>query len=317
MRIINNHDLICDCSDNIGTRYLLNDACFLLKKILVSAAAIGNEGSISVYNFQQNIINSHNNTALSGCYRCAHPEPSSGEGRRRCADTGVLGPVPGILGSMQALAVIDICRSIQRYDDIRIFDGATLRSFKRAPRRSDCILCGDHPTIHNIAHTKQNCQNFGICVEISNKNSCCFGALLKRTSPSSPLPPEAEISCTDLALKLKCSTPLLIDVRDNRQFSICSLPQANSLPLREILLRTPQATAEEIKRLLIISEGTAGPKASSSLFVLCRRGVDSVTATRHLRQQVVPFLPQNLTIQNVTGGLDAWRAQIDPTFPTY
>ena len=83
--LVESHDIIADCSDNIGTRYLLNDACFLGRKILVGAAALRSEGSLARWGCTN-----------GPCYRCVNPKPSHHESCRRCADHGVLGPIPGM-----------------------------------------------------------------------------------------------------------------------------------------------------------------------------------------------------------------------------
>jgi len=113
------HDIVVDCSDNIGTRYLLNDACFLARKPLIGAAALGVEGTLARWG----------NTSGSGCYRCVHPRPVMHEARRSCVDRGVLGPVPGALGALQALDVIRYVSGDVAAAPVRIFDGTSLRSF--------------------------------------------------------------------------------------------------------------------------------------------------------------------------------------------
>ena len=83
--LVASHDIVADCSDNVGTRYLLNDACFLSDKVLVGAAALGTEGTLVRWDY-----------AIGPCYRCICPIPSYHESRRQCTDHGVLGPVPGV-----------------------------------------------------------------------------------------------------------------------------------------------------------------------------------------------------------------------------
>jgi len=118
------HDIVVDCSDNIGTRYLLNDTCFLARKPLIAAAALGVEGTLARWG----------KTGGSGCYRCVHPRPVTHEARRSCADRGVLGPVPGALGALQALDVIRYVSGDVDAAPVRIFDGTSLRSFLPPPR---------------------------------------------------------------------------------------------------------------------------------------------------------------------------------------
>ena len=143
--LVEKHSIVVDCSDNIGTRYLLNDACFLAGKPLISAAALGIEGSLTRWG-----------KTGGPCYRCVIPRPSSLEARRRCADQGVLGPVPGVLGALQAL---DVLRYLSKLDGLinkmHIFDGTGLKAFGLPPRRPTCVLCGEAQTIESLQDSKQ------------------------------------------------------------------------------------------------------------------------------------------------------------------
>jgi adenylyltransferase and sulfurtransferase len=97
MEIIQDHDCIVDASDNPRTRYLINDACVLAGKPLISGSAIGTEGQLSVFNWKD-----------GPCYRCLFPKPSITAGAKSCSDNGVLGPVPGLIGVLQSLEVIKV-----------------------------------------------------------------------------------------------------------------------------------------------------------------------------------------------------------------
>ena len=98
MEIVKDHDCIVDASDNPRTRYLINDACVLAGKPLISGSAIGTEGQLSVFNHGED----------GPCYRCLYPKPSITSGAKSCSDNGVLGPVPGLIGVMQALEVLKV-----------------------------------------------------------------------------------------------------------------------------------------------------------------------------------------------------------------
>jgi adenylyltransferase and sulfurtransferase len=97
LTLVSAHDCIVDASDNPQTRYLINDACVLSGKPLVSGSAMGMEGQLTVYNYQG-----------GPCYRCLYPKPNATEGAKSCADNGVLGPVPGLIGILQAIETIKI-----------------------------------------------------------------------------------------------------------------------------------------------------------------------------------------------------------------
>lgn len=95
--IVSQHDCVVDASDNPLTRYTVNDACVLGNIPLVSGSAIGCEGQLTVYNYKG-----------GPCYRCLYPKQSSSEGSKTCSDNGVLGPVPGLVGILQAMETIKV-----------------------------------------------------------------------------------------------------------------------------------------------------------------------------------------------------------------
>lgn len=97
LELVSEHDCVIDASDNPQTRYTINDACVIGGKPLVSGSAMGCEGQLSVYNYNG-----------GPCYRCLYPKVSVAEGSKTCADNGVLGPVPGIIGMLQAMETIKI-----------------------------------------------------------------------------------------------------------------------------------------------------------------------------------------------------------------
>lgn len=287
--LVENHSIVVDCSDNIGTRYLLNDACFLAGKVLISAAALGIEGSLTRWGENG-----------GPCYRCVIPQPSSLEARRRCADQGVLGPVPGVLGALQAL---DVLRYLSKHDGMinkmHIFDGTGLKSFELPPRRPTCELCGEAQVIESLQDSKQWALDQGLHVDL-DETLCGFGNLL----PSEPikLPLVNEITVVDLKQIIDSTASLiLVDVRDPSQFAMCKLQSSVSLPLRQIL-ETPDSASSVLR---------AKTALDSPIYVLCRRGVDSRVATAELLKLGYS------KASNVLGGLDAWRRSIDPEFPSY
>lgn len=289
--LVESHDIVADCSDNVGTRYLLNDVCFLGGKTLVVAAALGTEGSLARWNYED-----------GPCFRCVSPTPSHHESRRKCTDHGVLGPIPGALGALQAL---DVLRCLADMGDngssvLRIFDGLSLRPFGLPQRRRNCALCGDNPSLISLADSERWARNQGLSVD-SNYQMCHFGAF--PVPPLAPLPRHNEATALDLKAALQSSRPcVILDVRDSIQFTICKLPGALSLPLRGIL-EQPVVTTTKVR--------DASSSHNPDLFVLCRRGIDSRFAT----QILIKLGFRN--VRNVTGGLDAWRREADPTFPVY
>ena len=102
MDIFKNYDIVCDCTDNVATRYLINDVCVLLNIPLVSGSALRWDGQISVYHYGPECP----------CYRCLFPSPPDPNSVTNCNEGGVLGPIVGTIGSMQALEVMKIAANV-------------------------------------------------------------------------------------------------------------------------------------------------------------------------------------------------------------
>ena len=177
--LVKQADCVLDCTDNAQTRYLLSDACAVLKKPLVSAAAVGTEGQLTVYvddgttstsgvgNFRatggKETSTSGSDTSATAtfqnpknhlpCYRCIFPVPPSASDRPNCAQGGVLGPVPGVMGVLQALEAIKVCTNLgERFGGrLLMFDAlAANRNFSSIALRGrdpKCVACGDRPSI--------------------------------------------------------------------------------------------------------------------------------------------------------------------------
>ena len=148
LKIIENYDIVVDCSDNVPTRYLLNDAAVLLSKPLVSGGAIRTDGQLTVYNHG------------GPCYRCVFPTPPPPETVGNCGSVGVIGAITGTIGSLQALQVIQIItgtKNIYKGQEtlagkLLIFDGSSMdfRKIKLRGRQESCAVCGIKPTIRKL-----------------------------------------------------------------------------------------------------------------------------------------------------------------------
>lgn len=148
--IISQFDVVIDATDNFTARYLISDCCFFLGKPLVEGAAVGYVGVLM--------------TIIPGktpCYRCLYPEPPEDGVMETCSDTGILGTVTGIIGSMQALEAVKVITSIGETVSGRVifFDAlSTEFSDLKLTQSPECALCGEHPTVTELVEYEVKCR---------------------------------------------------------------------------------------------------------------------------------------------------------------
>lgn len=141
--LIGRYDIVVTAVDNFPTRYLLNDACVLLRKTLVDGAVLRMTGLAMTVKGGE-----------TACYRCLFPEPPPPAGVISCSEAGVLGPIPGLIGSIQALEVIKVLTGAGRplHDRLLQYDGGAMRFTEVAVERApSCPVCGDRPTVTELA----------------------------------------------------------------------------------------------------------------------------------------------------------------------
>jgi molybdopterin/thiamine biosynthesis adenylyltransferase len=149
LEILSGYDLALDGSDNFPTRYLLNDACFFRGIPLVSGAVLQLQGQVT--------------TILPGegpCYRCLFPEPPEPDAVQSCAEAGILGSVAGVVGSLQATEALKVILGLPGVLAGRLLTlNLASMSFREipVPRRADCDLCGDRPTVTSLATYDREC----------------------------------------------------------------------------------------------------------------------------------------------------------------
>ena len=277
-------DCVVDACDNPQTRYVCNDVCILSKIPLISGSAMGTEGQLTVYGF--------NNSA---CYRCLYPKVNQSEGCKSCSDNGVLGTVPGLIGILQATETLKVltgvgkpmCEKLLMYDSM----SSTFMSVKKPSSRKECIVCGNRENLMNLNDCKD------LSTDIRGPQSKNINASLpqvKNTISSKNM----NISCQEYEQIRKNKIPhILLDVRVERQFEMCSLPGALNFELGKI-----SDNMNKIKELC--DDGKA-------IYCICRRGIASVEATKLISQST------GLPVQNVIGGYNAWQKEVDSSFPTY
>ncbi|XP_072032672.1 adenylyltransferase and sulfurtransferase MOCS3-like [Amphiura filiformis] len=284
--IISKYDIVLDCTDNVATRYLLNDACILSGKPLVSGSALRFEGQLTVYNYEG-----------GPCYRCLYPKPPPAETVTNCSEGGVLGVIPGIIGCMQALEALKIAAGLgSSYSQkLLVFDGldGTFRTIKLRGRQTKCAACGNNPTVTSLINYVEFC-GAGASDKCMNLN--ILGA-------------EDRISVQELSQVIehdaeKC---VLLDVRLPVEFDICRLPKFINIPIKEL---ESEISLDKLQH--VISQRSSGDK--TQVFVVCRRGNDSQNAVVLLKDKLAAL---SVRIRDVKGGLYAWTKHIDSDFPKY
>ncbi len=272
LEIARNYDIVIDGTDNFPTRYLSNDVCVFLKKPNVY-------GSIFRFDGQCTVFAPH---IEGGCYRCMFPEPPPPGMVPSCAEGGVLGVLPGIIGVMQAIEAIKLIMGIGDSLTGRLvhFDALKLK-FKEYRLRRDpkCPVCGDCPTITELIDYDQFC---GIPQAEAAEAA---------EAAAEPVP---TLSVQDLKTRLDGKEKfVLLDVREQFEFDICRIAGSTLIPLSELPSRMSELdSADEI-------------------VIHCKSGVRSAKALKLLKEAGFAKL------WNVAGGISAWSDEIDPSVPKY
>ncbi|XP_071080310.1 adenylyltransferase and sulfurtransferase MOCS3-like [Haliotis cracherodii] len=288
LAIISQYDVVLDASDNVATRYLLNDACVLAGKPLVSGSALRFEGQLTVYNHRG-----------GPCYRCLFPKPPPPETVTNCSEGGVLGVVPGIIGCLQALETVKIVADIGTSSSQRLllFDAldGMFRTIKLRPRQPKCPVCGDNPSITQLMDYEQFCG-----ARATDKEHAL--TVLDDTERISPKVYQE--------MMVKGSPHILVDVRTEVEMGICQLPHPSvNIPISSI------DKADCVERLKsTVKKQPTGSNSPVSVVLVCRRGNDSQNAVRSLQHSLSDC---NVTLKDIRGGLHAWARQVDKDFPVY
>uniref|UniRef100_K7G8D4 Adenylyltransferase and sulfurtransferase MOCS3 n=1 Tax=Pelodiscus sinensis TaxID=13735 RepID=K7G8D4_PELSI len=293
LELVRQYDVVADCSDNVPTRYLVSDACVLAGKPLVSASALRLEGQLVVYNYQG-----------GPCYRCLFPKPPPPETVTNCADGGVLGVVPGIMGCIQALEVLKIASGIGSgfSQFMLMFDAleGRFRNIKLRPKKSDCAICGDSPTMTSLQDYEAFCGS-------SATDKCRSLHLL--TS-------KERISVEEYKKLWDEQVPhILVDVRPQVEVDICSLAHSVHVPLSKLEGQNEECLKYLGKRICKEKQRTSS-KTAFPVYVICKLGNDSQKAVRVLQELPDKELG-SIVAKDIQGGLMAWARKIDPSFPQY
>jgi sulfur-carrier protein adenylyltransferase/sulfurtransferase len=264
--ILKDYDFIVDGTDNFPTRYLVNDASVLLGKPNVYGSIFRFEGQVTVFGYPD-----------GPCYRCLYPEPPPPGLVPSCAEGGVLGVLPGIVGSIQAAETLKLIIGVGEplVGRLLLFDALAMRFRELKLRKNpECPLCGTHPTITKLIDYAEFC---GIRGE-------------EAPAPQTTVP---EITPRDLKARLDRGDDLyILDVREPHEYQICNLG-GHLIPLGDLSKRVSELDS------------------SREIVAHCRSGKRSAEAVEFLQRAGFR------KVLNLKGGILAWSDDVDPSVPKY
>lgn len=265
--IIKDYDVVADGTDNFPTRYLVNDACVLLGKPNAYGSIFRFEGQASVFGHED-----------GPCYRCLYPEPPPPGLVPSCAEGGVLGILPGVIGVIQATETVKLLLGIGQTlkGRLLLYDALNMKFRELKLRRNpECPICGDHKTITKLIDYQQFC---GIFPE----------------APAEPSMSKTEITVKEVKERLDRGDKFtLVDVREVYEHQIGNIPQARLIPLGELGSRMGELNPDD------------------DIVIHCKAGGRSAKACEALRAAGFK------DVKNMTGGILAWSDQVDPSVPKY
>ncbi|OJJ50796.1 hypothetical protein ASPZODRAFT_21315 [Penicilliopsis zonata CBS 506.65] len=326
--IFKDYDLILDCTDNPATRYLISDTAVLLGKPLVSASALRTEGQLMVLN---NPPRAPGDKTGGPCYRCVFPKPPPADSVVSCADGGILGPVVGTMGVLQALEAIKVLSvpPVDNHDEAGNLPGSSsspsllifsayssppFRSIRLRSRRANCAVCSAEATVTLDTIMGGSTDYVFFC------GSTTPQALLAPDERVSPLEYRQRHPTVDSPETIEKKSHIMIDVREKVQFDICNLESSINVPISTILStsRSNAAISSEDHPPLPywVPDDVKSADPNSPIYVVCRLGNDSQIVVRKLKELGLDRDGERY-IGDIRGGFHAWRQQIDPEWPEY
>ncbi len=267
--IVRQYDIVVDGTDNFPTRYLVNDACVLEDKPLIYASIFQFEGQATVFHYKD-----------GPCYRCLYPEPPPPGLVPSCAEGGVLGVLPGVMGVIQATEAIKIIlkQGLTLAGRLLLYDAMDMK-FREVKLRRDpaCPACGDHPVIHEAVEYEQFC-----------------GLPPTETTEEEDELTDDDITPAQLKQMMDENPDLFVlDVREPHEIAICRITGTWEIPLGQI----PQRFAEVPKDLDVV--------------VHCKLGGRSAQAVEFLKSQGYSH------VKNLAGGIIRWIDDVDGSLLKY
>ena len=268
LEIIRPYDIVVDGTDNFPTRYLTNDACVLLRKPNVYGSIFRFEGQASVFA-----------PHLGGpCYRCLYPEPPPPGMVPSCAEGGVLGVLPGIIGCIQATEILKLAlgRGASLIGRLLLFHALEMK-FREVKLRRDpqCPLCGEQPSIKELVDYEMFC------------------GISPQPIESGANPDEVTVQEMKRALESPELGIKVLDVRDPDEYEIAHIQGVPQIPLGSLNQRFTELDPNHM------------------LYLHCKGGTRSMKALKFLREQGFKY------VKSVKGGIQAWSEEIDRSIPKY
>lgn len=301
--IVSNYDIVLDCTDHPTSRYLISDICVLLKKPLVSASALRTDGQLIVLNSPAAPQGS-----IEGgpCYRCVFPKPPPADSVVSCGEGGILGPVVGVMGVLQALEAIKlVAAGIDEplkepcAPSLLLFSAAgptTFRSMKMRGRRATCFACST---------------SSALSLDTLKSGQLDYVQFCGVASPVNVLLPEERVSAAAYSRRVGEKPHLqhlLLDVREREHFDIASIPGAVNVPFSSFQIRSTSAEQQKPDWL----PESLPPDAP--IYVVCRVGNDSQLITQKLKEMGLDEAGKRF-VGDIRGGMRSWKKDVDETIP--
>ncbi|MDA0378580.1 MAG: molybdopterin-synthase adenylyltransferase MoeB, partial [Bacteroidetes bacterium] len=293
--LISGYDLVADGTDNFATRYLVNDACVLTGRPNIYASIFRFDGQVSVFGAED-----------GPCYRCLFPDPPPPGTVPSCAEGGVLGVLPGLVGSMQAAEAIKWILGLGEslVGRLLLVDTLTMdMRILRVPRDPACPICGEHPTIRELQDYEAFCA--APTPPTARTPASTSDSARPTTQPASSEPVSSdpmffgpripEITVQQLHAKQQAGEEfLLLDVRQPEEQTIAHIG-GTLVPMDQLPTRLPELA----------------PDQAAEIVVMCRSGSRSAHVVAWMMQQGYT------NVFNLSGGTNAWSRNIDPSVPVY
>ncbi|KAI0103182.1 adenylyltransferase [Nemania sp. FL0031] len=308
--IVRGYDVVLDCTDHPTSRYLISDICVLLGKPLVSASALRMDGQLIVLN---NPPAPQGSPEGGPCYRCVFPKPPPADSVVSCGEGGILGPVVGVMGVLQALEAIKlIATGISKPDEsapkepvrpsLLLFSANSLtpfRSIRMRGRRTDCFACSEASTL---------------TLKELKSGSLDYVQFCGVTTPINILQPDERISATYYSSVLENGSEtkgVLLDVREKEHFEVANIPGAINVPFSTFQAKSRTTANGDPPHLNWLPEGVA---SDAPIYVVCRVGNDSQLVTKKLKDMGLDRHGERF-IGDIKGGMKAWKLEVDQTMP--